>query len=167
MKLPESIKTLLACLVILALYAGIVLAIGCIQAKAMLPEDYELINTGRQLGVASIRTGQLHNALQRQAEQHAFNQALRHHQSHDGWDQRVATLQRQLPEITEWAEVCAESWPGQSMHDAAREMYLCWQRSAGHWRAVNGACIYYGYSMRRSDNGIWYACGIFAVKRGR
>ena len=40
--------------------------------------------------------------------------------------------------------------------------YRSWKLSPGHWSAVNGRCRYYGYAMCLGDNGVWYACGIFA-----
>ena len=124
--------------------------------------DDRLIAEGRNWGVQSIATGQLHQVLQRAAEEHAAYQASVHTQGHQAWDARVAELRRQMPDCHTFKEVANESWPGQNMAAAAYEMYRSWRLSAGHWSAVNGRCRYYGYSMRRGSNGVWYACGIFA-----
>lgn len=71
----------------------------------------------------------------------------------------------QMPNCHEFREVANESWPGQDVNAAAKEMYRSWRLSPGHWAAVNGRCSYYGYAMVLGRNGIWYACGIFADLR--
>jgi len=44
---------------------------------------------------------------------------------------------------------------------AAIECVRCWRLSSGHWGAVRESHPVYGYDMKRGDNGIWYATGIF------
>jgi len=123
-----------------------------------------LIQTGRDLGVQSIRTGRQHPILQQKAQEHAAYQARVQVQGHQGWARRVAELQRLMPDCHEFKEVANESWPGQDVPAAAKEMYRSWKLSPGHWSAVNGRCTYWGYAMVRGTNGVWYACGIFANK---
>ena len=124
-----------------------------------------LIQTGRDIGVRSIRTGRQHPILQRAAEEHAAYQARVGIQGHQGWQRRVEVLIRAMPNCHEFREVANESWPGQDVNAAAREMYRSWRLSPGHWSAVNGHCSYYGYAMVLGRNGTWYACGIFADLR--
>jgi len=138
----------------------------CILLAALTPNQV-LVQTGRDLGVLSIRSGQLHPVLQREAENHAAYQARVQVQGHQGWDQRYARIARQMPDSDTFKEVANESWPGQDVNAAAREMYRSWKLSSGHWAAVNGPCTYYGYAMVRGSNGVWYACGIFANRRAR
>ena len=133
-----------------------------LTAVSLVPSDTRLIAEGRNWRVQSIATGQLHPTLQRAAERHAAYQAQVHVQGHQGWEQRVADLRRQMPDCHTFKEVANESWPGQDMNAAAYEMYRSWRLSAGHWSAVNGNCRYYGYAMRLGSNGVWYACAIFA-----
>ena len=138
--------------------------IACLLLTTMplASSDDRLIAEGRNWGVQSIATGQLHLTLQQAAERHATYQASVHIQGHQGWEWRVAELRRQMPGCHTFKEVANESWPGQDMDAAAYEMFRSWRLSAGHWSAVNGRCRYYGYSMRRGSNGVWYACAIFA-----
>ncbi len=129
---------------------------------ALSPAD-TLVETGRQLQVRSIATGQPHPVLQAEAEAQASYQAKIHRQGHFWWDQiRYPRIRPQIPECDTFSEVVNESWPGQNQEAAAKEMYRSWKLSDGHWGAVNGPCRYYGYAMCLSDNGIWYACAIFA-----
>ena len=129
---------------------------------ATLTPNDTLVKAGRDIGVRSLATGRQHPVLQRAAEEHAAFQARVGVQGHQGWESRVSLLRRQLPNCCEFREVANESWPGQDVNAAAKEMYHSWRQSAGHWSAVNGRCSYYGYAMVRGQNGIWYACGIFA-----
>ncbi len=138
------------------------LACLLLTVVSLTPADYRLITEGRNWGVQSIATGELHQTLQRAAEDHAAYQASIHVQGHQRWEWRVAELRRQMPDCHTFQEVANESWPGQDMDAAAYEMFRSWRLSAGHWSAVNGRCRYYGYAMRRGSNGVWYACGIFA-----
>jgi len=138
-----------------------------VVAIILAPSDKKLIDVGTNLKVRSIATGELHPEFQKLAEEHAADQAKRQHQDHRGFQKRSAILQKKAPDTNEWAEVVAESFPGQSMNDAAKEMYKSWESSRRHWRDVNGPCDYYGYSMRRDANGVWYACAIFGYKKPR
>lgn len=128
----------------------------------LAPSDAKLIAEGQRWHVKSIATGQHHATLQRAAEDHAAYQARVQVQGHQNWETRMVELQRRMPGCREFQEVANESWPGQDMKAAAYEMYRSWKLSEGHWSAVNGRCRYYGYAMRRGNNGTWYACGIFA-----
>ncbi len=126
------------------------------------PDD-SLVETGRALKVRSIMTGQQHPILQAEAEAHAAYQAKIHRQGHFWWDAlRFPRIRPQFPGCHEFAEVVNESWPGQDEEAAAKEMYRSWKTSPGHWSAVDGPCVYWGFAMIRSDNGVWYSCAIFA-----
>jgi hypothetical protein len=138
--------------------------IVAVIAIVLLSSDAKLIEVGRQQKVKSILTGELHPDVQKMAERHATHQAQVQVQGHQGWNRRLTELRRLVPEVREWSEVANESWPGQDVNAAAREMYRSWRLSSDHWAAINGRCDYYGYSMRRGANGTWYACGIFGIK---
>jgi hypothetical protein len=133
-----------------------------IFAVLVATPDQQLLTEGQRWKVQSITTGQLNTELQKAAIAHAEYQAEKHKQGHQDWEKRVQVLRKLLPQCHTFAEVANESWPGQDQQAAAYEMYRSWKLSPGHWSAVNGKCRYYGYALRRGDNGVWYACGIFA-----
>lgn len=97
--------------------------------------------------------------------QHSRLQARMQLQGHHSWDSRFHQIAGQLPGHMAPTEVCAESWPGQNLEDAAIECVRSWRHSSGHWSAVSADNTYYGYDMKRGNNGIWYATGIFAKNR--
>ncbi|TWT30790.1 hypothetical protein [Blastopirellula retiformator] len=97
--------------------------------------------------------------------QHSRLQARMQLQGHHSWESRFHQLSGQLPGHMLPTEVCAESWPGQNLEDAAIECVRSWRHSSGHWSAVSADNTYYGYDMKRGNNGIWYATGIFAKNR--
>jgi hypothetical protein len=105
-------------------------------------------------------SGKFDPYLAKEAESHSANQARRQQQGHHGWDARFHRINAKFPGLTA-SEVCAESWPGESLVEAAVECVNSWRQSPGHWRAVKQACPVYGYDMKRGRNGVWYATGIF------
>ncbi len=108
--------------------------------------------------------GQLDPNLVAEAEQHASYQARIRLQGHHFWERRFHRISARLPRGHIASEVCAESWPGQNLLEAAIECVRCWRLSPGHWRAVSAPQARYGYDMKRGANGVWYATGIFAGK---
>jgi hypothetical protein len=110
-------------------------------------------------------SGELLPLLSREAEKHSRYQASIMNQGHHHWEQRFYQLNDELSGGLIAQEVCAESWPGQSLWDAARDCVRSWRHSPGHWQAVHSAHPVYGYDMKRGRNGIWYATGIFADPR--
>lgn len=92
---------------------------------------------------------------------HSQHQASIARQGHHNWNRRFHLISAKLPDRLHAQEVCAESWPGQGLVDAAEECVHSWRQSSGHWSAVNAAHPRYGYDMKRGRNGIWYATGIF------
>jgi hypothetical protein len=96
-----------------------------------------------------------------EADSHSLHQAMIQRQGHHNWDRRSRRINAALPSGLTATEVCAESWPGESLVEAATECVNSWRQSPGHWRAVSTACPVYGYDMKRGRNGIWYATGIF------
>jgi hypothetical protein len=99
--------------------------------------------------------------LLHEARSHSEHQARIRLQGHHNWDRRFHRINRLLPRGLLAVEVCAESWPGESLVEAAIECVRCWRYSSGHWSAVRAHHRVYGYDMRRGSNGIWYATGIF------
>ena len=99
--------------------------------------------------------------LAKEAERHSLHQARIQRQGHHNWDQRFRRINAALPAGFTAIEVCAESWPGQTLAEAATECVNSWRQSPGHWKAVSEGYPLYGYDMKRGRNGIWYATGIF------
>ncbi len=103
--------------------------------------------------------------LASETEKHARYQASIRLQGHHRWDQRFHQINARLPASLVANEVCAESWPGQPLVEAAEECVDCWRQSAGHWDHVVRRHALFGYDIKRGQNGIWYATGIFATPR--
>jgi hypothetical protein len=102
--------------------------------------------------------------LMQEAESHAAYQARIRLQGHHRWETRFHIINSILPRGLMAREVCAESWPGQNLVEAAIECVRCWRLSAGHWNAVRAAQPCYGYDMKLGSNGVWYATGIFGCR---
>ena len=82
-------------------------------------------------------------------------------QGHHNWQNRFERINAKLSAGLLAQEVCAESWPGQGLLEAARECVHSWRQSPGHWDAVKTQHPVFGYDMQRGANGVWYATGIF------
>jgi hypothetical protein len=102
--------------------------------------------------------------LAQETASHAAYQASLNLQGHHHWESRFHAINAKLPGGLLAQEVCAESWPGQSLVDAAVECVDSWRHSPGHWEAVSGKHEAFGYDMQRGTNGVWYAAGIFAQR---
>ncbi len=94
------------------------------------------------------------------AEEHSAHQASINLQGHHNWEARFHQINAGLG-AGGAKEVCAESWPGQTLLDAAEECVDSWSQSSGHWAAVSAKHAFFGYDMKRGTNGVWYATGIF------
>ena len=105
--------------------------------------------------------GQVDQILMTEAERHSKYQARIRRQGHHYWGSRFHRINTRLPGGLTAREVCAESWPGESLVEAAIECVRCWRFSSGHWSAVRTRHRIYGYDMKRGRNRIWYATGIF------
>lgn len=140
------------------------------------PEQLEIIRNlppgtpTQQAIIYAIRThpdapastnGTFDPMLAKEAERHSLHQARIQSQGHHNWDRRFRRINAALPAGMTATEVCAESWPGQTLAEAAAECVNSWRQSPGHWAAVSTACPLYGYDMKRGRNGVWYATGIF------
>lgn len=106
-------------------------------------------------------SGEISGQLLNEAESHSQYQANIRVQGHHRWETRFHRINRFLPGGCSASEVCAESWPGETLVEAAIECVRCWRLSSGHWSAVRARQRVYGYDMKRGGNGIWYATGIF------
>lgn len=113
-------------------------------------------------GPQSIR-GDWNPVLAKAAEGHSTHQAELKKQGHQGWPSRFQRLLNQLGQNSKPKEVCAESWPGQSLLEAAEECVASWHQSPGHWKAVSSRQAAYAYDMKQGSNGVWYATGILAT----
>ena len=109
--------------------------------------------------------GDMHPLLSAEAAGHARHQASINLQGHHNWNARFHAINARLPAGHVSYEVCAESWPGQSLLDAAEECVDSWRQSSGHWGHVSRGEQYYGYDMQRGASGVWYATGIFGRRR--
>lgn len=106
-------------------------------------------------------TGATHTVLMTAATNHSVHQASITLQGHHNWESRFHSINAKLNNGMTATEVCAESWPGEDLVDAAVECVHSWRQSSGHWRAVRSRHPLFGYDMKRGRNGIWYATGIF------
>jgi hypothetical protein len=104
--------------------------------------------------------GEPQPVLLEEAASHAQYQANSRVQGHQFWESRFHRIISRLPGGGAPREVCAESWGGQSLVEAAIECVRCWRTSSGHWSAVRSHSRFFGYDMKRGANGIWYATGI-------
>jgi len=98
-------------------------------------------------------------ALVGAAAAHAQRQARAQRQGHQRWDQRFHEIWRSVggaPPV----EICAESWPEESLLTACLGCVHAWRQSGGHWRTVVSGHASFGYDICRGKNGIWYATGI-------
>jgi hypothetical protein len=111
-------------------------------------------------------SGKLDAYLASEAESHSQLQARIRRQGHHAWATRFQRINRRLPWGLLASEICAESWPGQCLLEAAIDCVQSWRRSSGHWSSVRAFHPVFAYDMRRGNNGIWYATGIFGT-RGR
>ncbi len=98
--------------------------------------------------------------LSSEAEKHSVHQASINLQGHHNWEARFHQINSGLGGGSS-KEVCAESWPGQTLVAAAEECVHSWSQSSGHWSAVSARHAHFGYDMKRGTNGVWYATGIF------
>ena len=108
-------------------------------------------------------TGNWSPALTQASHRHSLHMASIHRGGHHNWESRFHRINAQLPSGHMSQEVCAESWPGQGLIEAAVDCVHCWRQSSGHWRAVSRWHSYFGYDMKLGSNGVWYATGIFSV----
>ena len=104
--------------------------------------------------------GEPNPMLEEEAQSHSQYQADIRVQGHHAWGSRFARILSRLPGVGAPREVCAESWGGQHLVEAAIECVRCWRTSSGHWSAVRARTRFFGYDMKRGDNGVWYATGI-------
>ena len=70
-----------------------------------------------------------------EAQSHSQYQAQIRQQGHHFWATRFQRILGAVAGARTPREVCAESWPGQHLVDAAIECVRCWRLSAGHWSA--------------------------------
>jgi hypothetical protein len=102
--------------------------------------------------------------LLEEAQSHSQHQAEIRVQGHHSWASRFQRIVARLPGGLSAREVCAESWPGENLVEAAIECVHCWRLSDGHWNAVRSPNRFFGYDMKRGGNGVWYATGIFGAR---
>jgi hypothetical protein len=110
--------------------------------------------------------GQADPDLVDEATSHSRHQAAIRVQGHHGWGSRFQRIIGRLTGRGRYqarpVEVVAESWPHQDLNDACADCVQSWRQSSGHWGSVKAHQASYGYDIRRGDNGIWYATGIFS-----
>jgi hypothetical protein len=104
--------------------------------------------------------GEPNSVLLEEAQNHAQYQANCRVLGHQFWDSRFRRILSRLPGGGAPREVCAQSWGHENLVEAAIECVRCWRSSSGHWSAVRARTRFFGYDMKRADNGVWYATGI-------
>lgn len=105
--------------------------------------------------------GDVDPMLMDEAKSHSRHQARIHRQGHHQWERRFPRLSRLLPFGLHAQEIVAESWPHESLVDAAVDCVDSWRHSSAHWSAVRSRQPRFGYDMQRGSNGVWYATGLF------
>jgi hypothetical protein len=106
-------------------------------------------------------SGRWDTMLAEEAESHSRHQAEIDNQGHHNWGHRFQRISARLPGGMVAVEVCAESWPGEELVDAAEECVNSWRQSSGHWGAVSTRQPHFGYDMKLGSRAVWYATGIF------
>ena len=91
----------------------------------------------------------IYHVLSDETEKHAFHQASITLQGHHNWGSRFHSINARLPAGLVSQEVCAESWPGQNLVEAAEECVHSWRQSSGHWEAVSRKHVYFSYDMKK------------------
>jgi hypothetical protein len=109
----------------------------------------------------SSTKGEIDSMLLDEACNHCDHQAQIRVQGHHNWGSRFQRITGRLPHGLHAQEIVAESWPHQTIMDAAVDCVHSWRQSSGHWSAVRSQQPRFGYDMRRGTNGIWYATGLF------
>jgi hypothetical protein len=109
--------------------------------------------------------GQFHNVLAEEAKSQSNYQAAIQVQGHHAWDSRFHRINAKLPSDVLAQEVVAESWPNENLVEACVDCVHSWRQSPGHWGAVRSGHPLFGYDIKRGRNGIWYATGIFGLRR--
>ena len=105
--------------------------------------------------------GDFSPVLAQEAERHSMHQAQLRVQGHHSWETRFHQINARLGQGMRATEVVAESWPGETLVEAAEECVHSWRQSSGHWSAVVRPHRAWAYDMKRGHNGIWYGTGIF------
>jgi hypothetical protein len=104
--------------------------------------------------------GRADSVLMAATASHSRHQARITTQGHHNWDSRFQQIHAQIGG-TPPTEVCAQSWPNETLLAACFSAVDSWRHSPGHWSAVSGKHPAYGYDIHRGRDGNWYATGIF------
>lgn len=140
---PKSVRTLLQ------LPAGTITQRTLVYAVRLHPET------------PASTSGAAHPALFQAAAQHSQHQATIRLLGHHNWNTRFHQISRQVG-ASSAAEVCAQSWRGERLLPACLSCVHSWRQSPGHWSSVSRKQPAYGYDIRRGEDGVWYATGIFS-----
>lgn len=108
-----------------------------------------------------------HPAFRSHARWHSWRQASSRNQHHADIIAASNWLRGEVEQSMGYAsEVVAESWGnfvgGENVLEASFSCVDAWRHSSGHWGAVSRQHRYFAFDIARSDNGTWYATGIFA-----
>lgn len=98
--------------------------------------------------------------LLKEAGGHSAYQARTRVLGHQNFGSRTARIASALNCIGA-SEVCAQSWSGEGLYEAAISCVRGWRGSPAHWRAVKAPNRHFGYDMVRGADGVWYATGLF------
>lgn len=103
--------------------------------------------------------GRASDYLLKQAGWHSNFMARIGQVGHHHWNSRFQQITSALGGMGV-SEVAAVG-SGRTLIEAARDCVNAWRQSPGHWAAVRGLPLLYGYDLKKGADGQWYATGIF------
>lgn len=104
--------------------------------------------------------GEIHPAVMRGATEHAESQAKTGVLGHQNFGTRTAKIIAEIGDGSA-SEICAQSWSGEGLYEAAIGCVRAWRGSSGHWSLARRKHTFYGYDIVKGANNTWYAVGLF------
>ena len=128
-----------------------------------LPLDAEYLMDEGIKAKCQCVLGDFKTAFYWEAERHSRYMAKHGRQNHDFFIKRVKRLQLLFPECREFAEICSESWPGQTIKETAWDAFnISWPASPGHYKIAKARSKYWAGAIVKGKNGICYVTIIVA-----
>jgi hypothetical protein len=155
-------------------YRNLVSILPFVRAKSPTPEQVQTFLT-LPSGTLTQRTliyairihperplstmGTFHPFVTKEALEHSIYQAKTGVLGHQNFSARNARIMEQLEGSA--SEICAQSWSGEGLFEAAIGCVRAWRSSSGHWGMARKKHKLFGYDMVLGQNGAWYATGLF------
>ncbi|MDR0871124.1 MAG: hypothetical protein LBN39_10075 [Planctomycetaceae bacterium] len=105
-------------------------------------------------------SGDVHPAVVRGATEHAEYQSQTGVIGHQNFGTRTAKITAEIGQGSP-SEICAQSWSGENLFEAAIGCVRAWRSSSGHWSIARKKHTFYGYDIVKGENDIWFAVGLF------